>query len=52
MFSLVGMQANYVCVSTDDKDALDVPENTIVLELDTGDFYFFDGTNWQKVGGE
>lgn len=27
-------------------------ENTLFLELDTGDFYYFDGTQWKKVGGE
>ncbi len=25
--------------------------NSLFLELDTGDFYYFDGTSWQKVGG-
>lgn len=25
--------------------------NSLFLELDTGDFYYFDGENWQKVGG-
>ncbi len=26
--------------------------NSLFLELDTGDFYYFDGTDWEKVGGE
>ena len=26
--------------------------NTIFMELDTGDFYYFDGTEWQKIGGD
>jgi len=36
--------------STDEKP-LDVAVNTMFLELDTGDFYYFDGEEWQKVGG-
>lgn len=35
--------------SGDDKPT-DVPVNTIFLELDTGDFYYFDGEDWLKVG--
>ncbi len=26
--------------------------NSVFLELDTGDFYYFDGTAWHKVGGD
>ena len=37
-------------VSTDTKPT-DVEVNTLLLEVDTGDFYYFDGTAWQKVGG-
>ena len=25
--------------------------NSMFLELDTGDFYYFTGTDWAKVGG-
>ena len=32
-------------------NATDVEINTIFLELNTGDFYYFDGTNWLKIGG-
>ena len=35
--------------SQDDKPT-NVLENTMFLELDTGDFYYFDGSDWQKVG--
>ena len=42
-------------LSTDTKptkiDGYDIGQNSLFLELDTGDFYYFDGTNWQKVGG-
>lgn len=27
-------------------------ENMLFLELDTGDIYYFDGTEWKKMGGE
>ena len=36
--------------STDEKP-IDAPVNQMFLELDTGDFYYFDGEEWQKVGG-
>lgn len=26
--------------------------NSLFLELDTGDFYYFNGSTWLKVGGE
>ena len=38
-------------LSTDEKPS-GISENTLFLELDTGDFYYFDGEEWQKVGGE
>lgn len=25
--------------------------NSLFLELDTGDFYYFDGEEWNKIGG-
>ena len=41
-------------LSTDSKpdtmDGDDVGVNSLFLELDTGDFYYFDGSDWQKVG--
>jgi len=38
-------------LSTDTKPT-NVGPNMLFLELDTGDFYYFDGTEWKKVGGE
>lgn len=38
-------------LSTDTKPT-DCAVNSLFLELDTGDVYYFDGTNWSKVGGE
>ena len=41
--------------STDSKptawDGKDIGVGSLFLELDTGDFYYFDGTTWSKVGG-
>ena len=37
--------------STDTKPT-NVGINTLFLELDTGDFYYFDGSDWVKVGGD
>lgn len=49
--TLNGSRANYMGLSTDTKPTEGIQTNTIFLELDTGDFYYFDGTNWQKIGG-
>lgn len=37
-------------ISTDVKP-LNVETNTLFLELDTKKFYYFDGLEWQPVGG-
>lgn len=37
-------------LSTDTKPQ-DADINDLFLELDTGDFYYFDGSTWSKVGG-
>lgn len=49
--SLNGANADYMGLSTDTKPTKGIPVNTLFLELDTGDFYYFDGTAWKKVGG-
>ena len=41
----------YEGLSTDEKPTEDVVMNALFLELDTGDFYYFDGSEWKKVGG-
>ena len=38
-------------LSTDTKPAEGIAENSLFLELDTGDIYYFDGSDWSKVGG-
>ena len=40
----------YKGLSTDDKPT-SCAVNSIFLELDTGDFFYFDGETWQKIGG-
>lgn len=47
--TLNGAQPNFVGESTDTKP-IDAEKNSIFLELDTGNFYYFDGTDWQKLG--
>lgn len=37
--------------TSEDEKPTDVDVNTLLLEVDTGDVYYFDGTTWQKVGG-
>lgn len=49
MITLNGASADYRGLSTDEKPT-DAPDNSLFLEVDTGNFYFFDGTTWQKVG--
>lgn len=39
-------------LSTDTKPTEGVSENTLFLELDTGDFYYFSGGEWKKFGGD
>ena len=40
----------FMGLSTDNKPTEDVAINSLFLELDTGDFYYFDGEEWNKVG--
>lgn len=44
-----GANANLLGLSTDAKPTT-AELNTIFLELDTGNFYFYNGTTWQKLG--
>ena len=41
----------YKGLSTDNKPTETVAPNSLFLELDTGDCYYFNGSAWQKVGG-
>lgn len=46
-----GNENDYKGLSTDTKPT-NCAVNSLFLELDTGDFYYFDGTDWAKIGGE
>ena len=48
MVTLKGYTANYAGKSTDTKPT-DVEVNTIFHALDTGKFYYFDGTQWNEI---
>lgn len=48
------MDYDYKGLSTDPKPENPkhkVGVNSLFLELDTGDFYYFTGETWEKVGG-
>lgn len=47
----VNATTDYRCMSTDEKPT-DADVNALLLEVDTGVFYYFDGENWGKVGGD
>jgi len=40
----------YEGLSTDSKPTENVAVNSLFLELDTGKFYYFNGTAWAEVG--
>ena len=42
-----------ICLSTDTKPTKDIVNGSLLLEANTGDFYYFDGTDntWKKIGG-
>lgn len=46
-----GVRQEWRGLHDDTKPTEGVGLNALFLELDTGDFYYFDGTNWAKVGG-
>lgn len=46
-----GNEYDYKGLSTDEKPIEGVGANSLFLELDTGDFYYFTGESWQKIGG-
>lgn len=46
----MGYQYEFMGLHTDTKPTT-CTGNSLFLELDTGDFYYFDGSKWNKVGG-
>lgn len=48
-----GNGTDYRGLSTDEKPTDNgVFANALFLEVDTGDFYYYDGEAWAKVGGD
>ena len=50
MVTLNGHGADYRALSTDTKPT-EAEVNALLLEVDTLNFYYFDGTEWQAAGG-
>jgi hypothetical protein len=54
--TLNGQTGSYLCVSSDTKpvqtDSVKIAPNQLLVELDTGLVYYWDGTKWAKFGGE
>lgn len=50
MITLNGSNADYKGESTDVKPD-NAAVNALFLELDTGNFYYYTGEEWAKVGG-
>ena len=46
-----GVRQEWRGLHGDTKPTEGVGLNALFLELDTGDFYYFNGTDWAKVGG-
>lgn len=42
---------DWMCLSTDTKPTTGVQANELLLELDTKNKFYFDGTQWQPFGG-
>ena len=49
MLTLKGYTGNINCLSTDSKPTTKVDINTILRELDTNKYYYFDGTTWNQI---
>lgn len=49
MITLNGNGADYRALSTDEKPT-EAEENALLLEVDTGDFYYYTDGDWAKVG--
>lgn len=50
MITLKGYTANLLCLSSDQKPT-DADINTIIRELDTNTYYYFDGSDWNEMPG-
>ena len=50
MVSLQGNTSEYVGLSTDEKPS-EAEVNAKFTELDTGDEFYYNGSEWAKIGG-
>lgn len=50
--TLMGSTPIYEGINKDEKPTDDIMTNAKFHELDTDDWYYFDGAAWQKVGGD
>lgn len=48
---LTGARFDFMGLSTDTKPTTGIETNSLFLELDTDDVYYFTGSAWAKVGG-
>ena len=46
-----GNRFDFMGLSTDTKPTEGIDTNSLFLELDTDDVYYFTGSTWAKVGG-
>ncbi len=47
-----GNEYEFKGISSDDKPTEGIGVNSLFLELDTGDVYYFTGEAWAKVGAD
>lgn len=50
MITNIGSTANLKGESTDVKPTIGITQNTLFLELDTEELYYWDGAEWKVVG--
>ena len=46
-----GARFDFIGLSSDTKPTENIEVNSLFFELDTGDAYYFDGSDWARVGG-
>lgn len=52
MITTEGSSTNYKGLSTDPKPTTGVEVNALFLELDTKNWYYWDGSSWLEVGAD
>ena len=46
-----GARFDFMGLHSDTKPTTGIETNSLFLELDTGDIYYYTGSTWAKVGG-